>query len=74
MADPINRQIRIWMKANVKDALFENGWEVNCTQLVEDCVFYSDLLTEETLDDETHPAWDIAVQVAEWYEGEKSNG
>lgn len=71
---PEERKVKTWMKSNVKDALFDNGWEVNCTQLVEDAVFYSGLLTEEVLNDEAHFAWDLAVQVAEWYEGEKSNG
>lgn len=58
-------EIRKWMRANVSEYVDECG-EVNCTQMVEawDHMCGSG---EETLD-ETHEAWDIAVEVAAEYE------
>ena len=66
------RKIKNWMKSNVKDNLQKNSpWEVNCTALVEDLVANSGLVGEEVLDETEHVVWDIAVDVAEWYEGQQ---
>lgn len=65
------RKIKNWMKANVEDNLQDNGWEVNCTALVENLAWNSGLVDSNILDDSTHIAWDIAVDVAEWYEAQQ---
>lgn len=67
------RKIKNWMKANVTDNLQKHSpWMVNTTALVEDCVANSGLIGEEVLDEPEHIIWDLAVDVAEWYE-EKNN-
>jgi len=40
--------------------------EVNCTRLAE--MTAQELNHDEWLDDPDHVVWDIAVEVAEWYE------
>jgi hypothetical protein len=60
-----NMSIKAWMKRNVSRFVDVCG-EVNCTALVE-AWDAQEANGSETLDN-MHPAWDIAVDVGEWYE------
>lgn len=63
------RKVKNWMKVNVEDNLqLHSPWEVNCTGLAENCAWFSGLVDPKVLDDELHFIWDLAVDVAEWYE------
>lgn len=63
------RKIKNWMKANVEDNLQPNSpWEVNTTALAENCAWFSGLVDAKVLDNEAWIGWDLAVDVAEWYE------
>lgn len=63
------RKVKNWMKCNVEDNLQPNSpWEVNCTALAEDCANNSGLVDPCVLDETEHWIWDLAVDVAEWYE------
>ena len=59
------KQIRRWMDAALAEdtSTFVDCNEVQCTQLAEACA--EALEHEEWLDDEQHPVWDVAVEVAE---------
>lgn len=58
-------QIEQWMKRNV-NRFVEHG-EVNCTKMVES--WDSECSSGEATLDSSHVAWDIALNVADWYEG-----
>lgn len=64
-----NNQIHTWMTLNVAYFVDECG-EVNCTQMVEE--WDSRFAGGEATLDSDHPAWDIAVKVAEEYEKHRS--
>lgn len=63
-------KIKWWMEQNIEDNLI-SSWEVSPTMLAEDCAHNSGLVDPSVLDDETHPIWDLAVDVAEWWENSK---
>jgi len=60
-------KILSWMRANAKDHIDPKTGELNCTALVE-AWDAAEGTGKETLQ-HSHPAWDLAVEIAEELEG-----
>ena len=72
MRDHPLEKIRLWMKRNAPRFVVPSTGEVCCTTMVE--TWDQECATgRDTLDDPIHPAWDIAMMVAEDFDDSRSN-
>ena len=62
----LEKKIKAWMRLNVIDYVDHITGEVNCTALAEGAALDAD--NDSWLDDEIHPVWDWALDIAEAYE------
>jgi hypothetical protein len=70
MAKTGTNAMRIWMLNNVANHVDRRTGEVNLTSLAEACAHHFD--AHHWLDDDTHEVWDLAIDVAEYWEANRA--